>query len=443
IALLSCGVLLSTCGLCLAYQERPDFCIDTEPLLLDDISKQVFVLSEKQLRCNVTATTLTAKEKESLIDTLCRDHGSTLGQHSHHHYFKLHNGELNGRGTQQDICAQSARSMLAWVPYKTMLLQYGHELNPKERLSYMAKATSVEREKTELCHFRHTDLVNGVQDNLFTCVVMIFEDNFYGVEDNINVLVELQPLMYQLRNITYSPWRNVTNSYKMRLGSSVLRNPSGQRKPIYGSINYAFVEKIRLNISSVYGQSSLKRLPLLLEHRGSVLELDAAGVGGMDVQEQAYFGRTMDAKTEVQLQVIGQWMDQHREFTADIYEYYGHGLLLYKQAIAGGRVTFVRIDSTEPAFEAPESQNLAKASLFVDPAAMPAKLSVNSSVSEWHEEQQEDENNSSFYPWFVLSCLLIGIVVLVLVYGVVRVNNKKNQQRQKYELPNANKPPPT
>lgn len=68
--------------------------------------------------------------------------------------------------------------MLAWVPYKIMMQNYATELNPSERLSYIAKATSVEREKTELCHFRHTDLVNNVMDSLFTCVVMIFEDNF-------------------------------------------------------------------------------------------------------------------------------------------------------------------------------------------------------------------------------------------------------------------------
>jgi len=65
----------------------------------------------------------------------------------------------------------------AWIPH-TVLKNYAAELNPKERLTYIAKATNVEREKTELCHFRHTDLVNAVSDNLFTCVVMIFGDNF-------------------------------------------------------------------------------------------------------------------------------------------------------------------------------------------------------------------------------------------------------------------------
>lgn len=250
------------------------------------------------------------------------------------------------------------------------------------------------------------------------------------------MLVELQPLMYHLRNITYLPWRNVTNSYKMHLGNGKLINPSGQRKPIYGSINYAYVEKIRLNMSSIYKQEhQLEKLPLLLEHRGSVLELDEAGEGGVDVKEQAYFGRTMDAKSDVKVQIIGQWVDQHREFNADIYEYYGHGLVRLKLPITGARLTFVRIDGTEPVFEAPESSNLAKASLFRDMDAAPAKLTENGTTvfNEWEEEQ-----GSSFYPWFVISCLLIGIVLVVVVYGIVRVYNKKNKEKQKYELANTN-----
>ncbi|KAL7738431.1 hypothetical protein ACLKA6_006743 [Drosophila palustris] len=429
------GVLLPMC--CQAFLERSDFCIETSPTLLIDMDRRVVMPSEKQKKCLITATTLTVKEKDSLIDTMCTDHGSTTMKKSIHHFFKLHNGELNGRGAHQEICSGNAHTMLAWVPYSIMIQNYAAELNPKERLSYIAKATNLEREKTELCHFRHTDLVNGVLDNLFTCVVMIFEDNFYGVEDNINVLVELQPLMYQLRNVTYLPWRNVTNSYKMHLGNAMLKNPSGQRKPIYGSINYAYVEKIRLNTSSIYTpEHQLEKLPLLLEHRGSVLELNEAGEGGLDVHEQAYFGRTMDAKSDVKVQIIGQWVDQHREFSADVYEYYGHGLVRFKLPITGARLTLVRIDGTEPAFEAPESSNLAKASLFRDMDAAPAKLSVNGSA-EFNEWEAEEEG-SSFYPWFVISCLLIGIVLVIVIYGIVRVYNKKQKERQKYELANTN-----
>ncbi|XP_062132721.1 enolase-binding protein [Drosophila sulfurigaster albostrigata] len=434
------GSLLPSC--LPTFVERSDFCIETDPTLLIDIGRRVVIPSEKDLKCAITATTLTAKEKASLVETLCKDHGTTTMKHSFHHYFKLRNGELSGRGVQQDICEENANAMLAWVPYSTMMQHYAAELNPKERLSYIAKATNLDREKTELCHFSHTDLVNGVADKLFTCVVMIFEDNFYDVDDNINVLVELQPLVYQLRNITYLPWRNVTNSYKMLLGNGVLKNPSTQRKPIYGSVNYAFVEKIRLNTSSIYNAGyHLDKLPLLLEHRGAVLDLDEAGEGGMDVQKQAYFGRTMDPHSDVRVQVIGQWVDQHREFGADVHEYYGHGLARFKLPITGARLTFVRIDNTEPVFEAAESSNLAKASLFRDMDAAPARLSVNGSMEQITEWEADEEEESSFYPWFVISCLLIGIVLIAVVYGVVRVYHKRNKQKQKYELANTSNTP--
>lgn len=112
------------------------------------------------------------------MDTLCADHGSTTVRRDNHRFLRLKNGELSGRGSQSDICDNNASSVLSWVPYETVLKYYAPELNPKERLTYIAKATNVEREKTELCHFRHTDLVNAVSDNLFTCVVMIFGDNF-------------------------------------------------------------------------------------------------------------------------------------------------------------------------------------------------------------------------------------------------------------------------
>lgn len=112
----------------------------------------------------------------------------------------MYNGELSGRGSQEDICRDNASTMLAWVPYNTMLENYAFELNPKERLTYMAKATNLEREKTEMCHFRHTDLVNGVNDNLFTCVVMIFEDNF--VSFGQNTLQEIPQLII----VTLSVW---------------------------------------------------------------------------------------------------------------------------------------------------------------------------------------------------------------------------------------------
>ncbi|XP_030387869.1 uncharacterized protein LOC115634351 [Scaptodrosophila lebanonensis] len=439
IAVLVIGLL---CFRSNAYVENPNFCIVTQPLLLSEIEKPLIKPQSQEEVCPITARLLTTKEKDSFIDTMCKDHSGTL--RDNYHFFKLHNGELSGRGTYHDICRNNATSVLAWIPYKTILENYAAELNPKERLSYIAKATNVERERTELCHFRHTDLVNNISDNLFTCIVMIFEDNFYGLEDNINALVEIQPLMYQLRNINYMPWRNVTNSYKTRLGNGVLKNHNVERKPIYSSINYEFVEKLRVNTSSILSEN-LSNLPLLFEHRGSVVELNSDGVGGMNVQEKAFYGRTMDGESEVQVQVIGQWTDQQREFSADIYEYYGHGISHIKQKLKSGQVTFVRIDSTEPVFEAPESGNVAKASLFKEPSTS-ARLTLNGTNStEWEDDDEEWDNQSSgnpypsFYPWFVISCLVLAAVVVFALYGVVRSYSKRDTNRQKYEL--ANKSP--
>lgn len=106
----------------------------------------------------------------------------------------------------------------------------------------------------------------------------------YGLDSNINVLVEIKPLMYELRNITYSPWVNSTVSYKTLLGRKEMKNPSSEKKQIFGNLNYAYVEKIELNLSSVYGDDMIK-LPLLFEHKNAVLELDDKGIGGMDVKE--------------------------------------------------------------------------------------------------------------------------------------------------------------
>lgn len=104
------------------------------------------------------------------------------------------------------------------------------------------------------------------------------------MDSNINVLVEIQPLMYELRNVTFMPWVNATVSYKTLLGKKELKNPSHERKQIFGNLNYAYVEKIELNLSSVYTEDMVK-LPVLFEHKNAVLELDGRGVGGLDVKE--------------------------------------------------------------------------------------------------------------------------------------------------------------
>jgi len=55
------GVLLPVYGK--EFVERSDFCIETEPTLLIDIGRHVVIPSEKQIKCLITATTLTVKEK--------------------------------------------------------------------------------------------------------------------------------------------------------------------------------------------------------------------------------------------------------------------------------------------------------------------------------------------------------------------------------------------
>lgn len=61
VALVTWILLLST--YCRAFQERADFCIETEPLLLTDIGRHVVIDSDKDTNCHITATTLTLKEK--------------------------------------------------------------------------------------------------------------------------------------------------------------------------------------------------------------------------------------------------------------------------------------------------------------------------------------------------------------------------------------------
>lgn len=88
--------------------------------------------------------------------------------------------------------------------------------------------------------------------------------------------------MYELRNITYLPWVNVSTSYKTLLDRATLNNPNSEAKQIYGSVKYGFVEKVHVNVSTIYNKN-LDHLPLLFEHAGAVLELNDLGIGGVDV----------------------------------------------------------------------------------------------------------------------------------------------------------------
>ncbi|XP_073814064.1 uncharacterized protein isoform X2 [Musca autumnalis] len=395
---------------------------------------------------------------ESFRNTMCKDHGSS---HKDAFYFlKFYNGDMVGRGTYHEICKGENNPLMAWIPYEMMQKYYAQYLNPKERLNYMAKATDVSREKTELCHFRHSDLVENIPNNLFTCVVMIFEDNFYGLESSINVLVEIKPLMYELRNITFMPWVNSSVSYKTLLGRTYLKNPSRERKQIYGNFHYEYVEKVELNLSSIY-KNGLRKLPLLFEHKNAVLKIDDKGVGGMDVKEKAYFGRKMEPKTKVRVDIIGQWAEDHQEFSADIYEYFGYGVKRFHNEMQHGNVTFVRIESTEPVYEMPEKEDIVASQihsingkrferltddaedddmfgayndteggdfgdlegLFEDEDAM--------SVDGIREDTDRKGNsNSGFYPWFILIVLVVGGILVATVYAVARHYSSKDERRR-------------
>ncbi|KNC21107.1 hypothetical protein FF38_04335 [Lucilia cuprina] len=428
------------------FEENTKFCIRTEPMLLSEIEKRIKPIDDN-INCDIVATTLTVNEKESFINTMCKDHGSS--HKDIYYYFKLHNGDLIGRSEYHEICQSKTNPLLAWVPYEQMQKRYAPELNPKERHNYIAKATDVQREKTELCYFRHTDLVYNISDNLFTCVVMIFEDNFYGLDSNINVLVEIKPLMYELRNITYLPTVNSTLSYKTLLGKKELKNPNSEKKEIFGNLKYAYVEKIDLNLSTVYRDDMIK-LPLLFEHKNAILELDDKGIGGMDVNEKAYYGRKMEPKTKIKVDVIGQWAEHREQFNADIYEYFGYGIKRFRNEMKNGSVTFVRIESTEPVYEIPEEDDIVVAKIHSLGGKKFERLSaeedsfgldVNESMTlneldnNWEDEENHTGNRPypGFYPWFIVAVLVVAGVILAAIYGVVRNYSKKNE-RQNYKF---------
>ncbi|XP_013113843.2 uncharacterized protein LOC106091749 isoform X1 [Stomoxys calcitrans] len=428
------------------FEENIKFCLRTEPRLLSDIEKHKNPLDDNA-PCEIIATTLTSLEKESFRNTMCKDHGST---HKDAFYFlKMYNGNLIGRGQYHEICHSKTNPLMAWIPYDMMQQYYAQYLDPKDRINYMAKATDVSREKTELCHFRHSDLVNHISDNLFTCVVMIFEDNFYGLESSINVLVEIKPLMYELRNITYLPWVNSSLSYKTLLGKTALKNPSREQKQIYGSFNYEYVEKVVVNLSSVYKEEGLLRLPILFEHKNAVLKLDDKGIGGMDVTEKAYFGRKMDPKTKVRVDLIGQWAEHQHIFNADIYEYFGSGIKRFHDEMKNGNVSFMRIDSTEPVYEMPEPEDIVVAHLHSLNGKLFQRLTEEANETdteaddfgdvfedddeEMHVEGLRDDTDDDgwgLYPWFVLILLAVGGILLAAIYGTVQKYSDKREPRK-------------
>lgn len=63
VAVALCVLIAIGATCCEAFEERTDFCIETEPTLLIDMDRRVLIPSEKQTKCSITAQTLTVKEK--------------------------------------------------------------------------------------------------------------------------------------------------------------------------------------------------------------------------------------------------------------------------------------------------------------------------------------------------------------------------------------------
>ncbi|XP_065370570.1 uncharacterized protein LOC135962523 [Calliphora vicina] len=163
------------------FEDNIKFCINKETTHLSE---------EQNTDCDILATPLTTNEKQMFQNTICKDYGVPIDTF---YYFKLRNGNLVGRGEDHEICNITDSLLLAWIPYEQFKRYYGQKLNLTERLKYIAKAID-EKDKTELCYLLHIDLIYNNTEQQFACVLMIYEDNFFGLKNNINVLVEIENL---------------------------------------------------------------------------------------------------------------------------------------------------------------------------------------------------------------------------------------------------------
>uniref|UniRef100_A0A1A9WIG2 Uncharacterized protein n=1 Tax=Glossina brevipalpis TaxID=37001 RepID=A0A1A9WIG2_9MUSC len=403
-----------------------------------------------------------SKQVENFSNTVCKAHGASAYSNDLYYHLKFNNGDMKGRGTHHDICDNTNSLLLAWIPYHLVEQFYAQELDPKESyINYIGKGTDREQNKSELCHFRHSDLVNHISSNLFTCVVMIFEDNFYDLGDNINVLIEIQPLSYELRNVTYSSWINATAGYKTLLGKTTLKNYSRDRKYIYGSLNYTYQEQLEVNLSSIYSTDMLE-LPLFFEHKNIMLELDDVGTGGIDVNEKVFFGRKTEPRSNIDVNVIGQWSENHQKFKADVYEYYGSGIRRFKKELNDGDITFTRIENAEPVFDIPTENDLVESNPYSIKGKPMERIIAeedtfkkeNISLIEGDDddddeklhpwlldedvetndlEDSDDDFYSDLYPWIILGVLVVAVVSLAIIIGIVHVCSKK-EPREKYKF---------
>lgn len=149
----------------------------------------------------------------------------------------------------------------------------------------------------------------------------------------------------------------------------------------------------------------------------------------------------MDPKSSVTLNINGQWAEHRQQFSADIYEYFGHGILRFKRELHNGVATFTLIESTESVYESPESSLLTHPTLFKATSPKP----VSDKFERLVEENSTNETDTaaklpkgktpypSFYPWFIVSLLILGAAILLSVYGMVR-SCSKGKDGEKYKF---------
>ena len=160
----------------------------------------------------------------------------------------------------------------------------------------------------------------------------------------------------------------------------------------------------------------------------------------------------MEPLTKIKVDVIGQWAEHRQQFSADIYEYFGYGIKRFRNEMQNGDVTFVRIESTEPVYEVPESDDIVVAKIHSLNGKKFERLTAEEDafnaddndtlVLDDLEETWDDEDSTTtegkhpypgFYPWFIVAVLVVTGVLLAAVYGVVR-NCSKKQERQNYKF---------
>lgn len=174
--------------------------------------------------------------------------------------------------------------------------------------------------------------------------------------------------------------------------------------------------------------------------------------------QKAYFGRKMEPKTKVRVDIIGQWAEDQQEFSADIYEYFGYGVKRFHNEMQHGNVTFMRIESTEPVYEMPEEDDIVipqihsidgkpfeRMTAAEDDDMFGAynetdedfrddleALFEDGMITDGIREDTENESNSNsgFYPWFILVVLIVGGILVGTVYLVSRHYGAKDERRR-------------